>query len=214
MFMNAWSYHYLKRKILTITNTDDYKFLDALFIRSVDMEDFGNLYVSAISRTRASISGDDGDLKAAFAAAEEDSIRVSKIDIGAASLKRTQYVDPRIYVPAGLALGHVTLPQMMSFQGTVDDLKDKLTYSCFGEQRAFEVVSFDLERRSLQLKIYDSGLLGARPYTQRLEVRWKGSRSQVTGLRVINCKTDEYLLSDRIRQRQQMIDRKLALIHL
>ena len=43
-YQNAWSFHYLKKRVLTITNPDDYKYLDSLLVTDTTLADYGALY--------------------------------------------------------------------------------------------------------------------------------------------------------------------------
>ena len=48
--LNVWTFHFVKSRVLQITNTDDYRYLDSLFVRSVALEPcFGVLYWHAIA---------------------------------------------------------------------------------------------------------------------------------------------------------------------
>lgn len=46
-YQNAFSLHYLKKRVLTITNPNDYKYLDRLLVTDSDLGDYGALYLQA-----------------------------------------------------------------------------------------------------------------------------------------------------------------------
>ena len=49
-YQNVFSYHYLKTKVLTITNPDDYKlYLDPLLATDTSIGDFGALYLQSVA---------------------------------------------------------------------------------------------------------------------------------------------------------------------
>ena len=48
-YMNAWTYHYLKKRVLTITNPDDYQYLDHLLVVDASVRECGSFYIQAIA---------------------------------------------------------------------------------------------------------------------------------------------------------------------
>ena len=63
LYQNAWAYHYLKKKVLTITNPDDYKYLDPLIVnKSVILEGLGGLYLQSIAGVKGIREWRDPDM--------------------------------------------------------------------------------------------------------------------------------------------------------
>ena len=55
LYMNAWTYHYLKKCVLTITNTADYQYLDMLMVTDTEMQTYGNLYLQSVADDDAAV---------------------------------------------------------------------------------------------------------------------------------------------------------------
>jgi len=50
LYQNAWSYQYLKRRVLRISNPSDYRYLDNLFVTETSLGDNGILYIRSVQR--------------------------------------------------------------------------------------------------------------------------------------------------------------------
>ena len=63
LYQNAWSYHYLKKKVLTITDANDYKYLDRLLVSRVELGDYGGLYLQAVGNVEGLVGWRDPDMR-------------------------------------------------------------------------------------------------------------------------------------------------------
>lgn len=169
LYMNAWSYHYLKRCVLTITNPKDYDFLDVLFVNSVDLGAYGSLYIASVA--------DDGK-------------QVTRV-LEQMDERPTSLVEPRVHFPKG------AVPPTLTLSALIGSEQVGIVAETFGGIRLAQVIAVELERKRVFIKISDAGLLGAPPTVTEFEVRWKGSRSNITALITKQTTNRSWTLADR-----------------
>ena len=185
LYMNAWSYCYLKRCVLSITNPADYKHLDGLMVVETSLGSYGNLYLQAVA------NDDEPVLSALKSLADRPQV----------------LVEPRVHWPAGHGMACLRLDELIGLggqhqtaatannqsQARVGDVAES-----FNGVRLAKVVAVDLEKKRATVSVSDAGLLGATPHVIRLEVRWQGSRTSITAVIVRTKEQRQWTLGDRI----------------
>ena len=95
--MNAWAYNYLKKCVLTITNPNDYIYLDVLMVSGTQMAEFGSLYLQ-------SVADNEAPLKAALAALNGE--------------RPKQLLEPRVFFPDGYTPDMLSLDALFGLETT------------------------------------------------------------------------------------------------
>uniref|UniRef100_A0A7S2CND6 Uncharacterized protein n=1 Tax=Haptolina brevifila TaxID=156173 RepID=A0A7S2CND6_9EUKA len=181
--MNAWSYHYLKKCVLTITNPADYQFLDTLMVTDTNMGAYGNLYLQAVA----------------------DDDKPVLMELEHLEQRPDHLVEPRVYWPPKDPTPKLTLDDLIGLEGEAcksvarqGDMADS-----FDGMRLVAMERVDLEHKQASLIISDAGLLGATPNVSTLEVRWKGSRSNILAIIVRTKSRRTWTLDDRTAHAKQ-----------
>ena len=185
-YMNAWAYNYLKRCVLTIAHSEDYFYLDALMVTSTDMGQHGSLYLQ-------SVADNEAPLKAALEALS--------------GTRPEGLLEPRLHFPDGSVPGVVTLDCLFGIEASEENgrtaIKTGETRQLFGGVRLMRVQRFELDKKRALLWLSDSGLLGSSPSVTELELRWQGSRSNMTAIVVKTKNRRLWTREDRLEFQRQ-----------
>ena len=176
LYMNAWTYHYLKKCVLTITNTADYQYLDMLMVTDTEMQTYGNLYLQSVD--------------ALDKYGEE---------------RPKHLVEPRVYWPPREPSPKLTLDDLIGLESGGDKpvARQGAMSESFGGMRLVTVEKVQLECKRATVVVSDAGLLGATPNMTVLEIRWKGSRSGLLAVVVRTKSHRTWTLEDRAAHAKQ-----------
>lgn len=200
-YQNAWSFHYLKKKVLTITNAADYQYLDPLLATDTHLGDFGALYLQAVADAPpgdtwldprlylpegcALPSGSLLDLVAGCttSAAERNAMHQANENKDKGAERR------RILAQLGFdSTTKVTGKQMLHTADFIERSKRRLkagqVVSKVGGAVVFSIHEYDASARRLTLTLSDAGLCGAAPHVSDLEITWAGAIDDVDSLTV------------------------------
>jgi len=145
------------------------KRLDVLFVNSVDLGAYGSLYIASVA--------DDGK-------------QVTRV-LEQMDERPTSLVEPRVHFPKG------AVPPTLTLSALIGSEQVGIVAETFGGIRLAQVIAVELERKRVFIKISDAGLLGAPPTVTEFEVRWKGSRSNITALITKQTTNRSWTLADR-----------------
>ena len=191
LYMNAFGYHYLKKRVFAITDPSDYTYLDRLFVRSLEVAPFGPLFLQAIATSQFEPFVEhvvEKGLRTSHDAAHSlrTSWRIAKDSEFAFpdESKEALRLSLRTLVLGGSSL---------AMRGLLSGTKS----IGFNDQRLVEILEFDEDNKHLRLCISDTGLLGGKPSVHEVDLTWKGKAKKMKSVSVKTQTTREWTDEDR-----------------
>ena len=172
--------------MFTITNPNDYQYLDVLMVTGTDMVQNGSLYLQ-------SVADNEAPLMAAL-----DALNGGRPE---------RLLEPRVHFPDGCTPALLTIDGLFGLEMGQDLDKSAIKVGeirlLFGGVRLMKVVSFELDKKRAFLWLSDSGLLGSSPSVTELELRWQGSRKNMTAIVVKTRHKRPWTQEDRFEHARQ-----------
>jgi len=178
IYMNAWSYEYLKKNILTISSAADYQYLDKLFVQDMSIETQGTLYMQSIADHKEMTT------KAETSTHTHNTQHPPAHQPPATSQPSGWLHEPRLYFPQGQKVKPLSIKEVVGYGREVNAIVET-----FDGQRIGQLKSIDEDSKCATILISDAGFLGATPSVGTFKLMWKGSSESMTA---VDVKTNEY----------------------